>query len=392
MILYWASIISGLLALLGCGYLVGATILTHRFRSKAPTRLHASTVGVTILKPLHGEEPGLFENLASFCTQDYPGPVQIVFGVQDPGDGAIAIVERLRAEHGTRHLDLVIDATMHGLNHKVSNLVNMWRHAEHDIVIVADSDMRVDSGYLSRVVAELEEGDAAAMTCLYHGLAATGIWARLATLGINAHFLPSVIVGLGLGLAQPCFGSTIAIRRRALDEIGGFIGVADCLADDYALGAALRARGHKISVSPVTIGHVCAEMSVRELWQHEVRWGRTIRSIDPVGYAGSVLTHAFPLALIAALTGLFAQSPTLTFGIGLVFASFGCRLALLREVERGGPFDLPAQSYWLIGLRDLLSFAVFVTSLFGRNARWKGRRYTFRSGGTLVVAGSSSTP
>src|SRR5580704_1573810 len=320
MILYWASIISGLLAALGCGYLIAAAVLTRRFRRKAQARPRASSAGVTILKPLHGAEPGLFENLASFCTQDYPGPVQIVFGVQDPGDGAIAVVERLRAEHGARHLDLVIDATMHGLNRKVSNLVNMWRHAEHDTLIVADSDMQVDSGYLSRVIAELDESGAGAVTCLYHGLAATGIWAQLAALGINAHFLPSVVVGLGLGLAQPCFGSTIAIRRRALAEIGGFIGVADCLADDYALGAALRARGHKISVSPVTVGHVCAEMSARELWQHEVRWGRTIRSIDPVGYAGSVLTHAFPLALIAALTGLFAQSPTLTFGIGLVFA------------------------------------------------------------------------
>jgi ceramide glucosyltransferase len=390
MILYWASIVSGLAAGLGCVYLVGAAVLVHRFRRNAQARRRASSASVTILKPLHGAEPDLLENLASFCTQDYPGPVQIVFGVQDPGDGAIAIVERLRAEQRTRNLALVIDATMHGLNRKVSNLVNMWRHAEHDVVIVADSDMRVDPDYLSRVVAEFDESDAAAVTCLYHGLAATGIWARLAALGINAHFLPSVVVGLGLGLAQPCFGSTIAIRRRALAEIGGFSGVADCLADDYALGAALRARCHKISVAPVTIGHVCAEMSARELWQHEVRWGRTIRSIDPVGYAGSVVTHAFPLALIATLTGLLAQSGAFTFGIGLAFAAFGCRLALLRQAERA--FDLPAQSYWLIGLRDLLSFAVFVTSLFGRNARWKGRRYTFRAGGTLVVAGSSSTP
>jgi len=131
-------------------------------------------------------------------------------------------------------------------------------------------------------------------------------------------------------------------------------------------------------------------MSARELWQHEVRWGRTIRSIDPVGYVGSVLTHAFPLALVAVLAGFLAQSPTLMVGAGLAIAALGCRLVLLRQVER--TFGLRPQSYWLIGLRDLLSFAVFVSSLFGRNARWKGRRYSFRSGGTLVVAGSSSTP
>jgi ceramide glucosyltransferase len=390
MILYLISIVSGFLALMGCGYLVAATVLTRRFAQKAQARPRGSIAGVTILKPLHGEEPGLLENLASFCTQDYPGPVQVVFGVQDPDDGAIAVVEVLRAQYAARHLDLVVDATMHGLNRKVSNLVNMWRHAEHDIVVVADSDMRVDSGYLVRVVAEVEEGDGGAVTCLYHGLAGTGIWAELSALGINAHFLPSVVVGSALGLAQPCFGSTIAIKRRALAEIGGFIGVADCLADDYAIGAELRARGHKIAVSPFTIGHVCAEMSWRELWQHEVRWARTIRSIDPVGYVGSVLTHALPLALLSALTGVIAQLPGFMFGIAVAMAAFGCRLTLLRQIERA--FGLPAQSYWLVGLRDLLSFAVFVTSLFGRNARWKGRRYTFRSGGTLVVAGSSSTP
>jgi ceramide glucosyltransferase len=390
MILYLISIVSGFLALLGCGYLVAAAVLTRRFAQRAQARCRTSNAGVTILKPLHGAEPGLLENLASFCTQDYPGPVQVVFGVQDPDDGAIAVVEELRAQYTTRNLDLVVDPTMHGLNRKVSNLVNMSRHAEHEIVVVADSDMRVDSDYLSRVVAEVEEGEAGAVTCLYHGLAATGIWAELSALGINAHFLPSVVVGLALGLAQPCFGSTIAIKRRALAEIGGFIGVADCLADDYAIGAELRARGHKIAVSPFTIGHVCAEMSWRELWQHEVRWARTIRSIDPVGYVGSVLTHALPLALLSALTGVIAQLPGFMFGIAVAMAAFGCRLTLLRQIERA--FGLPAQSYWLVGLRDLLSFAVFVTSLFGRNARWKGRRYTFRSGGTLVVAGSSSTP
>ena len=119
----------------------------------------------------------------------------------------------------------------------------MWRRVEHEIVIVADSDMRVDPDYLARVVAALEQPGVGAVTCLYHGIGATAPWARLAALGINAHFLPNVVVGLGLGLAHPCFGSTIAFERKTLAEIGGFVGVADCLADDYAIGAALRARG-----------------------------------------------------------------------------------------------------------------------------------------------------
>jgi ceramide glucosyltransferase len=390
MLLYWPSIIVGLASAAGCACLVCAMFLTSRFPRRASPAPDASMLRVTILKPLHGAEPGLFENLASFCTQNYPGAVQIVLGVQDPRDDAIAVVEQLRSKYKDCHLDLVVDATMHGLNRKVSNLVNMWRYVEHDVVVVADSDMRVDPDYLSRIVAPLEQPGVGAVTCVYHGLPVTGFWAQLAALGINAHFLPNVITGLGLKLAQPCFGSTIALKRKALLEIGGFIRVVNCLADDYAIGAALRARGYRISVSPITVGHVCGEMSASELWHHEVRWARTIRSLDPAGYAGSIITHAFPLALIAALGGVATESLGPATALGLGAAAFGCRLALLRQVERA--FNLLPQSCWLVPLRDLLSFAVFVSSFFGQSARWKGRRYRFIAGATLVSAGSSSTP
>ena len=390
MILYWSSIVAGLASVVGCGYLICATLLTDRFARKTSSAQRASMPSVTILKPLHGAEPGLLENLASFCTQNYPGPVQIILGVQDPRDDAIAVVEQLRAEYTADHTDLVVDATMHGLNRKVSNLVNMWRRVEHEIIVVADSDIRVDPDYLSRVVAVLDERGIGAVTCLYHGLATPGVWARLAELGINAHFLPSVVFGLALGLAHPCFGSTIAVKRKALAEIGGFIGIADRLADDYAIGARLRARGYKIAVLPTTVGHVCGEMSARELWQHEVRWARTVRTIDPFGYVGLIVTHAFPLALIAALAGIPAESLGFAIAIGMSITSFGCRLALLRQAERA--FGLPPQSYWLLPLRDLLSFGVFLSSIVGRSAKWKGRGYRFVSSGTLVTAGGSSRP
>jgi ceramide glucosyltransferase len=390
MMLHWSSIIAGLVSVVGCGYLVGATLLIDRFAGKTPSMRRRSMPGVTILKPLHGAEPGLLENLASFCVQNYSGPVQIVLGAQDPRDDALAVVERLQAEHAAAHFDLVVDETEHGLNRKVSNLVNMWRRVDHEIVVVADSDMRVDRDYLSRVVAALEQRGVGVVTCLYYGLAGTGLWARIAALGINAHFLPSVVVGVGLRLAQPCFGSTIAFRRKALAEIGGFMAVANCLADDYAIGAALRARGYKISIPPIAVGHVCGEMSAQELWQREVRWARTIRSIDPVGYAGLLVTHAFPWALIAALASLTPEHLGQAVTIGIGIASLGCRLVLLRRVESA--FGLPPQPYWLVPVRDLLSFAVFACGLFSQSASWKGRQYRFATGGTLVIAGSSSKP
>src|SRR5262245_45380716 len=201
MILYWSTVAVLLVASIGCGYLVTAIILVRRAASAPAGPRLASTPSVTILKPLYGDEPGLFDNLASFCRQDYKGSVQIVCGVSNANDGAVAVFKRLQTSFAARDLELVVDATSHGSNHKVSNLANMVARIRHDVVVVSDSDMRVEPGYLSRVVAALEAPGVGAVTCLYYGEPATGTWARLSALAINAHFLPSVVVGLAFGLA-----------------------------------------------------------------------------------------------------------------------------------------------------------------------------------------------
>ena len=381
MILFWSSVAASVVALVGCGYLVTAAILVgRRTRERAPAH-PAAAPGVTVLKPLHGDEPGLFDNLTSFCVQNYPGPMQIVCGVQDSDDDAIAVVERLRATQADRDIDLVIEPKAHGLNRKVSNLVNMTPRIRHDVIVLADSDMRVGPDYLSRVIAALAQPGIGAVTCLYYGVAVTGIWARLCALVINAQFLPSVVVGLALGLARPCFGSTLALKRATLTEIGGFKAFADCLADDYAIGEALRARGYKISIPPFAVAHVCTQTSLRELWRHQLRWARTIRSIDPAGYAGTIVSHPFPWALIAALVG--AGSTALLPAIGIAMASIACRMALLGAVERG--YALPPQAYWLVPACDLLSFAVFVFSFLSWQVSWKGRRLRMVAGGAWVA-------
>jgi ceramide glucosyltransferase len=381
MILFWSSVTASLVAVAGCGYLVAAVILVGRFGRHRACVCPALAPGVTVLKPLHGAEPGLVDNLTSFCTQEYPGPVQIVFGVQDANDDAVAVVKRIWNVRAARDLDLVVEPKTHGLNRKVSNLVNMAPRIHHDVVVIADSDMRVDPDYLSRVIAALEEPGIGAVTCLYYGVAANGIWAHLSALAINAHFLPSVVFGLALGLARPCFGSTLAFRRKTLGEIGGFMAFVDCLADDYAIGEALRARGCKIAIPPFAIAHMCTQMSLPELWQHELRWARTIRSIDPVGYAGLIAAHPLPWALIAVLVG--AGSAAVLPAIGVAVASIACRMALLRQVEQ--TYALPAQAYWLVPARDLLSFALFVLSFLGRDVSWKGRRYRMVSAGSWMA-------
>jgi len=186
-----------------------------------------------------------------------------------------------------------------------------------------------------------------------------------------------VVTGLGCGLAQPCFGSTIALGRDTFEAIGGAEAFADQLADDHAMGAAVRAQGLGIAVPSFTIGHRCSEASLGALWAHELRWARTIKSIDPAGHAGSVVTHAFPLALVAAALG--GGLPVLALA-GLAVVG---RVALCLRLERA--YGLPRHPYWLIPVRDLLSFAVFVTSYLGHGVNWRGHLYRLVPDGTLMT-------
>ena len=359
----------------GCLYLCAATVLVSRFGAKwtEPSKVSPS---VTILKPLHDTEPGLEESLLSFCTQDYPGPVQIIFGVKDASDPAAGVVSALISRFPDKPFELVVDRRRHGSNDKISSLVNMAERLRHEVVVLADSDMRVGPDYLARIVGELQRPSVGGVTCLYHGIPANGIWSRLSALGIDAHFLPNVVVGVLLGLARPCFGSTIALRRSTLDEIGGFKAFADILADDYAIGAALRDRGHAVALPPFVIGHVCTESSLKELWSHELRWARTIRAVDAAGHAGLILTHPLPFALLG---GLFGGG---TAALALAATAVVCRIVLCRRVERA--FGLMPHPYWLLPLRDLLSFAIFVASFFGTSVSWKGRDYRVTPEGNLV--------
>jgi ceramide glucosyltransferase len=283
----------------------------------------------------------------------------------------------------------VIETQVYGLNRKVSNLVNMTPRMRYDVIVLADSDMRVGPDYLLRVVAALEEPGVGAVTCLYYGVPIAGLWASLAALAINAHFLPSVVFGQAVRLARPCFGSTLALRRRTLDEIGGFIAFIDCLADDYAMGVALRARGCTILIPPFAIAHMCTHASARELWRHELRWARTIKSVDPVGYAGSIVTHPLAWALIAAVLGAGSLALLLP-AIAIAVAAVACRMALLRQVQHA--YGLPAQVYWLVPARDLLSFMLFVVSFLGRYVSWKGHRYRMVAGRSWVTDRGPQAP
>ena len=375
--LSWACAV---LALAGIAYALAASEAVRRF-ARRPAERTLSAAGVTILKPLHGAEPGLFDNIASFCRQDYAGPLQIICGVQDPADPAIPVVRALIDAFPAVDIALVVDPSRHGANHKIGNLINMARSIRHGVVVLTDSDMRVGPDYLARVIGALEQPGVGLVTCLYRGAPGPGLLARLAAMAIDYHFLPGVLFGLSLRLARPCFGSTIALNREMLARIGGFEAFADHLADDNAIGEAVRRTGARVVIPTLVIDHACTMRSPGELLHQELRWARTIRAVDPLGFLGSVVTHPLPFALLAvAMGGLGGDLGLL--GPVIVAAALLSRLVLQRQVDH---LLGAAEHRWRLGpVRDLLSFLVFVASLFGGAISWRGHRYRVGRGGILI--------
>jgi ceramide glucosyltransferase len=361
-------------AALGCVYLLVASVAVLRF-AKGSQPATATAVPLTILKPLHGGEPGLAERLASFCLQDYGAPVQMVCAVADRADPAAAAVRQLAQAYPELPIELNIDARQHGANRKVSNLANALAPARHDLLVLADSDIAAGPQHLARIMIELQRPGVGAVTCLYHGVPAAGEWSAQSALAINSHFLPNVIVGLSCGLARPCFGSTIAMRRSVLAAIGGLKEFADCLADDYAIGEAVRSAGYRVAISGFSVAHVCFQRSLRGLIAHELRAARTIKSIEPLGYCGTLIAHPFPLALIAALLGA-------TGGLVLAPLALIARAILCLAVKRR--FALGPQPYRSIPVRELISFAVFALSFFGATVDWRGASFRINRDGSLV--------
>ncbi|CAM3087120.1 MULTISPECIES: bacteriohopanetetrol glucosamine biosynthesis glycosyltransferase HpnI [Methylobacterium] len=378
--LSWLSLFCLLLAAAGCLYALAAAYYAGRFAARPVPGLgpDAPRPSVTVLKPLCGLEPNLYENLETVLRQDYAGPVQVVFGVQKAADPAIGVVEQLKQAYPAARIDLVIDGRQHGSNRKVSNLINMAERIAHDVIVLADSDMVVRPDYLERLVAELSQDGVSGVTCLYHGVPAfRGLYDQLSALAIDVQFLPNVVMGLSLGLAKPCFGSTIAFTRANLDAVGGFRRFRNDLADDYAIGAALRGLGGRVVIPSFTIGHTSVDTDLSGLWRHELRWNRTIRNVDPAGYAGSIVTHAFPLALVGALLPSAGTGALVVAGLALAG-----RIVLCRQLERA--FGLAPHPYGLLPIRDILSFLNFSWAFVSGAVTWKGHDYHVVADGTLI--------
>lgn len=371
-----ASLVLALLLFPVWMYLAGTVAAAIRF-ARRRTALPPEQPPVSVLKPLYGAEPGLYENLRSFIDQEYPD-LQVVFGVRNPKDGALPVVRALIAERPDADIDLVVDARAGGSNLKVANLINMLPAAKHDVLVFADSDMHVDPHYLAMVTAPLHDPAVGLVTCLYRGLPAAGVWSRLGALHINFGFLPSALLGEALGTGGGCFGATIALRRGVLDRIGGLAVVRDELADDHRIGAAVRELGLPTVLSPYLVETSVSEKNLRCLWRHELRWARTVRAMAPVGFAGSVVTHAVAIAGLAVIfSGLSATA--------LTFLALSCLFRWATAGATARILNLPMAGLWLLPLRDLLSFAIFVGSFFGRSVSWRDQLFRIEPSGRIIV-------
>ena len=321
---------------------------------------------VSVFKPLHGAEPRLYENLRSFCLQDHAS-YQLLFGVREADDAAIAVVERLIAEFPALPIRLVVDPRVHGANLKVSNLINLVPHAEHDWLVLADSDISVTPEYLASVTAPLNDPGVGIVTCLYHGVALDGWIARLGRLFIDDWFAPSVRLAHAFGSTRFAFGSTIALRRGTLDAIGGLAALKDALADDFWLGERSRQQGLRTVLSDVVVGTQVNESRFSQLWSHELRWLRTIRAISPAGFSFTFVCCTWPLLVLALLL-----SPTVPC---LIVATLGAAARLWRYAVS---WPSTARSYrwqdlWLTPVRDAVLLVEWAAALVHWRVTWRGQ-------------------
>jgi ceramide glucosyltransferase len=363
-----------LLAAAGCVYEIAAIAMLRRFFARKPLR-GSTSEGVTLLKPLHGAEPLLEENLASFLAQDYPAPVQIVCGVRDKEDPAIAVIEQLKRDHPDRDIELVTGPGPAFANRKIANLATMLPAARHSVLVLSDSDMAVSQDYLAAITGALAQPGVGVVTCAYRGRADRGIWSQVSAAAISYLLLPGVVTGYQGGMAQPCMGSTIAMSRKKLDAIGGFARFAGVLADDYAIGQAVAETGARIEIPPLLLVHGCAEESLAALWRQKLRWAATIRGIAPRRHAGSIVTYPLPLAVLATP---FVPA----FGLPLVVLALVIRFALAAAVDRrAGARSAP---YWTIPLAECTEFLAFLGSFVTRKIDWRGSRLTMHGDGRIA--------
>ena len=354
-----------------------AVLVWHwRARRAEMTRLPP----VSVLKPLCGPEPGLYENLRSFCAQDFH-EYQVVFGVLDQDDPALEVVERLRAEFPSLAIDVVVNSQQHGSNCKISNLINMIAEAKHDVLVMADSDASVGPDYLRIVTQPLFDRSVGLVTCLYRAVPTRSIFSHLGAMYINEWYMPSVLLAWLFGYKNYVSGQTLCMRRDTVQAIGGLGAIANHLADDHELGDRVNSLGLRIVLSSYVPSAECHEPSFESLTRHEVRWMRTLHVLRPRSFPFIFFSFSVPLALLGIV--LATGSPALE---PVAWTLFGVTLAVRIAIflaHRIRPARPKLQDLWLIPVRDLLLLWVWCSSMLTSRITWRGNHFDVDARGVM---------
>lgn len=345
------------------------------------------TPPVSIFKPVYGADDEAYDNFASFCRQEYP-EVQILFGVRSENDPAIPLIRRLITDFPARDISLIVSDHVIGHNPKVSNLNNLFPHAKHDVLLIADSDIRVTPDYLRRVVAPLQQENVGMVTCLYRGTAANTWAARLEAIGLSATFAPDVCAARLLGGISFAFGSTIVMRRDLLKAIGGFPAIANSLADDFLLGNRTAKSGAEVILSEYVVEHLTGPLTWNAMWKHQLRWARAMYVSQPWGYRGLLVTYGVATSLLALLAWGFSG-----FAWSLLAVTLAMRMLPGLVIGRYGLKDRALTRYlWLLPVRDILSFAVWLASFASDKIEWRGAQFRLLANGELTPTEKSYVP
>jgi ceramide glucosyltransferase len=353
-----------------------------RIRAARTGATFGAQPSVSILKPLCGLEPALYQNLRSFCRQDYP-QLQLIFGVRDPADPALEIVKQLIAEFPALTITVVSNPRLYGDNFKNSNLMNMLEVAQHDILVIADSDASVRPDYIEQVTAPLRNQKVGLVTCVYRGIPTPGVWSRLGVMYINEWFIPSVLLAWAFGHENYASGQTLCLRRNTLESIGGLRPMANHLADDYRLGELVRAAGQKIVLSSYEVHTQHHEPSLESLASHQIRWMRTLQILRPRSFRFIFLTFSLPLALLGLLlTSRAASIPADNVAWTLFGLTVGAQL-LLHCAQRSPKSRAFFTDWVLIPARDFLLCWTWLRTFFISRVIWRGSEFDVDAQGVM---------
>jgi ceramide glucosyltransferase len=336
---------------------------------------------VSVLKPVRGLDRDAYENFASFCRQDYP-EFEILFAVNDAEDPAVPIVQKLIADFPGLPIRLIVVTERLGPNTKVSNLCRLAREARHDLLVITDSDVRVEPGYLQSVAAMFRDPGVGGVTALYRGSDNLQFVAAMDCVGSSAAFCGAALVARELEGLKFMMGSTMATTKERLAEIGGFEAMVDLHSDDYELGRRIAARGYRVELLAEPVWMAFPSQTLGAYLRHELRWAIGIRNIRPGGHFGMLFTHGLPWAIAAACV-----APSAAVGAIYLGAYFVLRLAMAWAVGVWGLRDpVLRRRIWILPVRDMLSFFVWLASFGMNRIEWRGSSFTLAKGRMIPVA------